>query len=83
MAVAVVLLNCNELVELVTDYLEGVLAGERRASFEEHLRGCEACVGYVEQMRRTIALTGELREEDVSQEALAELGRTFARWKAG
>ena len=58
-------LSCQELVELVTDYLEGRLPWVDRARVETHLRGCDGCSTYVEQMRMTIALTGRLREEDL------------------
>ncbi len=50
-------LSCRELVELVTDYLEGSLPAHERARFEAHLGECEACVAYVEQMRATVRLT--------------------------
>ncbi len=50
-------LSCRELVELVTDYLEGSLPAHERARFEAHLNACEACVAYVEQMRTTVRLT--------------------------
>ena len=49
-------LECRELVELVTDYLENALPAHERDRFEEHLAGCEGCRRYLEQMRTTIAL---------------------------
>ncbi len=62
---------CIEFVELVTDYLEGVLpAGERRA-LEHHLSLCDPCVGYLEQMRETKRLAGALQVEDVPEDLLA------------
>ena len=51
---------CRELVELVTDYLEGALTPERRALLEQHLAACEGCAAYLDQMRRTVALLREL-----------------------
>jgi anti-sigma factor RsiW len=48
-------LSCRELVELVTDYLEGVLDPSRLAALDAHLAGCDGCGTYVEQMRRTVA----------------------------
>ena len=54
-------LECRELVELVTDYLEGELQGEPRVRFEAHLAECEGCRRYVEQLRCTIRLTGRTR----------------------
>jgi anti-sigma factor RsiW len=56
-------LPCRELVELVTDYLEGALAPAERARFEAHVAGCAGCETYLEQLRTTIAIaraTGEL-----------------------
>jgi anti-sigma factor RsiW len=50
-------LSCRELVELVTDYLEGSLPAHERARFDAHLEECEACRAYVEQMRTTVRLT--------------------------
>jgi anti-sigma factor RsiW len=74
-------LTCQELVELVTAYLEGVLSPEEVARFERHLTICPGCVTYVEQFRETIALTGTLREEDVPPAARAALLEQFADWK--
>ena len=48
--------QCRELVELVTDYLEGAINTHLRDQIEEHLRQCEGCVEYVEQMRTTTRL---------------------------
>ena len=45
---------CREIVELVTDYLEGVLPNDERAAFERHLAGCEGCTAYIVQMRVVI-----------------------------
>jgi anti-sigma factor RsiW len=50
-------LSCQELVELVTDYLEGALPPEEVARFEAHLAACPGCETYLEQVRTTIAVT--------------------------
>lgn len=83
MSVHVAPIACRELVELVTDYLEGALSAEQHARFENHIAGCDGCTAYLEQMRETIRLTGTLREEDVSTEAADELLAQFAAWKRG
>jgi anti-sigma factor RsiW len=44
-------LVCRDVVEVVTDYLEGAMAAEERQRFEAHLAECPFCVEYVEQMR--------------------------------
>ena len=51
-------LPCQDLVEVVTDYLDGALSDVDHRRFEEHLAICEPCVAYVEQIRLTIAATG-------------------------
>jgi anti-sigma factor RsiW len=76
-------LTCRELVELVTDYLDGTLPRRERARFDVHLAGCENCTRYVEQFRETIRLAGTLRESDVSPEAERALLAQFEAWKRG
>ncbi|MGI8416314.1 MAG: sigma-70 family RNA polymerase sigma factor [Nakamurella sp.] len=51
---------CRQLVELVTDYLEGALAPGLRGRVEEHLAACEHCTGYVAQVRRMLDVTAGL-----------------------
>lgn len=75
-------LTCKELVELVTDYLEGALSPTDTRRFEEHLATCTGCTRYVEQMRQTIQITGQLREESLSEEARTNLLAAFRDWKA-
>jgi anti-sigma factor RsiW len=74
-------LPCQELVELVTDYLEGALPPAERERFELHLAGCDGCTAYVEQMRTTIRLTGRLRPEDIGDDAREALTRAFRDWR--
>jgi anti-sigma factor RsiW len=74
-------LTCQELVELVTDYLEGSLPPGDRARFERHVSLCPGCSTYVEQFRETIALTGALREDDVPTAARDALLAQFRNWK--
>lgn len=74
-------LTCRELVELVTDYLDGTLSRRDRARFEAHLGACTNCTHYVEQFRETVRLTGTLQEDDVSPEAAAALLAQFSEWK--
>jgi len=75
-------LSCQELVELVTDYLEGALPQAERASFEHHIEGCAGCHEYVRQMRETIELTGSLTPADLSPQAEAAMLAAFQEWKA-
>ena len=72
---------CIEVVEVVTDYLEGVMPARKRRLLEQHLIGCDGCEAYIEQMRRTIETTGRLREEDVPPELEERLLAAFESWK--
>ena len=74
-------MTCKELVELVTDYLEGTLAAYVRMRMEEHLSRCDGCTNYLEQMRQTVRLTGQIREESLTSEQRDDLLRLFRDWK--
>jgi anti-sigma factor RsiW len=72
---------CQEVVELVSDYLEGALSRGQRRRFERHLAGCPHCSEYLVQMRETIRLTGRLVPEDLSPQMREEFGELFRRWR--
>jgi anti-sigma factor RsiW len=72
-----------ELVEIITDYLEGALTPADQERFEAHLAICVGCTNYVEQMRATIRLTGMLGEEQIAPEAKDALLEAFRGWKKG
>jgi len=74
-------LSCQELVELLTEYLEGALPPRRQRAVAAHLVKCADCAAYLEQMSVTIALTGRLREDDVEPAAMDELMELFRDWK--
>lgn len=73
-------LSCQELVELVTDYLEGTLAPEEHARFDAHLAECPGCDRYVEQMRTTVALVGVSADFE-SRPEVTGLLEAFRDWK--
>ena len=72
---------CQELVELVTDYLEDRLPGATRLRFEAHLAQCSGCRTYLQQMRQTIQALGRLPTESIEPEARDQLLETFRDWK--
>ncbi|HXV95325.1 MAG TPA: zf-HC2 domain-containing protein [Gaiellaceae bacterium] len=74
-------LTCKELVEVVTDYLEGRLSPAEQVRFEEHVAFCSWCRTYLDQMRETVRVTGTLAEKDLSPEAREGLLRAFRDWK--
>jgi len=75
-------LACQQVVELVTDYLEGALSRSQQRRFESHLQGCEHCTEYLAQMRATIRLTGRLRAEDLSPQMQEEFKDIYRRWRS-
>jgi anti-sigma factor RsiW len=73
---------CKELVEVVTEYLEGTFGEADRLRFEAHLEECPYCVEYVEQFRETVMATGELTLGSLAPERRAELLEAFRGWRA-
>jgi predicted anti-sigma-YlaC factor YlaD len=76
-------LTCQELVELVTDYLEGALPSADRVRFDEHLTGCAGCQAYLKQMRDTISTLGCITEESLEPATRDQLLDLFRNWKRG
>jgi anti-sigma factor RsiW len=76
-------LACQELVEIITDYLEDALSPADRERLEGHIAGCVGCTAYLEQMRMTVATVGRLREHDIPTPALEPLLAAFRAWKQG
>jgi anti-sigma factor RsiW len=75
-------MTCGEIVELITEYLEGGLGTADRERFEEHIGFCNWCLAYLDQMRHTIASVEALREEDLPDELQQSLLNAFRDWKA-
>ncbi len=74
-------MSCRELVQVVNDYIEGVLSPADRKRFEEHLAICPGCQTYLDQMRKTIRVVGRLSEESIPVEAKSALLQAFRDWK--
>jgi anti-sigma factor RsiW len=72
---------CQEMVELVTDYLEGTLGRRARRRFEAHLAGCEHCTEYVAQLRTAIRLSGTLSAGDFTPEMRDDFLALYQRWR--
>ena len=75
-------LSCQELVELVTDYLEGALPSELHDRFERHIAHCSGCQTYLQQMRATIRATGTLTVDSVTPDAESTLLDAFRGWRS-
>ncbi len=72
---------CQELVELVTDYVDGALAAGDRARFEAHLADCPGCTEYVRQFEQTTRLVGRLAAGDAAPPVSPALLAAFRAWR--
>lgn len=72
---------CRELVELVTEYLEGALPAEEVAAIEAHLDECPGCRAYLDQMRATIAVLGTVTVRTLPDRIVDDLLLAFRRLK--
>ena len=75
-------LPCQEVVEMVTDYLEGALPAADRRRFEAHLAVCPHCTEYLAQIRETIRLVGRVTPEDLTPQMQTELTDLYRQWRA-
>jgi anti-sigma factor RsiW len=75
--------TCREVVELLSDYLDGAIPATDRARLDEHLAECDGCTAALEQLRETIRVTGTLTEEQVAQEQLEPVRSVFRAWRSG
>ncbi len=75
--------SCRQVVELVTEYLDGGLETSDRLAFERHVAICPPCRGYLSQLRRVSRLAGTLSEEDVPEPLRDSLLDAFRHWKTG
>ena len=75
-------LTCRELIEIITEYLEGAMPPAERIRFEDHVRGCTGCTRYLAQMRVTIETLGEIGLENIQPAAKSELMSAFRDWKS-
>ena len=76
-------LTCEELVEIVTEYLEGGLSDAERERFEGHVGACSGCANYLDQIRMTIEIAGRVTVDDLIEETKAELLAAFRDWERG
>jgi anti-sigma factor RsiW len=74
--------TCQEVAELLTDYLEGLLTAAERANVDRHVAGCRDCTLYIEQMRLTIAASGLIRSDELAPALREALLSAFRDWSA-
>jgi anti-sigma factor (TIGR02949 family) len=74
--------TCREVVELMTEYLDGALSAADRAKFDQHMQGCDGCRAYLTQLRTARMLMGRVASEPVPELLKAELMSAFRNWKS-
>jgi len=75
--------NCQQITELVTEYLEGAMSFTDRMMFQAHIAMCPSCKNYLRQMELTVESTGEISPEPIPDEVSRELMEAFRGWKHG
>jgi anti-sigma factor RsiW len=75
-------MNCRQVVELMTDYLEGALSAVERARFEDHIAGCDGCRAYLAQLQTARNIMGRLADEPVPATVEKELLEAFRSWRS-
>jgi len=74
-------MDCNELVELVTAYLDGSLDTDERARFDMHLLECDGCENYLQQFRSAVDILGEIDRETLDPAFRDRLLNAFRDWR--
>jgi anti-sigma factor RsiW len=74
-------MDCNELVELVTSYLDGSLDPNTRARFDVHLLECDGCANYLQQFRSTVDTLGKVDDETLDPSFRDRLLEAFRDWR--
>ena len=74
---------CIELVERVTEYLEGALSPAELERLHAHLSSCDGCRAHVEQVRGAVHVLETTPKERLSARAGDELVDMFRGWLQG
>ena len=74
-------MDCNEVVELVTAYLDGALDLHTRARFDIHLTECDGCDNYLQQLQTTVDVLGKVRGDDIEPAFRDRLMTAFRDWR--
>jgi anti-sigma factor RsiW len=74
-------MDCNELVELVTAYLDGSLDPDTRARFDLHLLECDGCENYLQQFRQTIGTVARIGDDELDPALRSRLLDAFKNFR--
>jgi anti-sigma factor (TIGR02949 family) len=73
--------KCQEMIEVVTNYLDDALPPDEQQRFERHLSYCAGCNTYVDQIRETIRQTGMVPHESLPPALREKIVAQFRNWK--
>lgn len=74
--------SCQQIVEIVSDYLDGDLDPDMRATVDAHLAVCPGCLEYLSQMRTTIGSLRDVTSEDLAPSMVSRLVAAFSEHRA-
>jgi len=58
------MINCQQCLDFIADYLAGEVSQEATEQFEEHLNACPPCRDYIESYKRTIEMERDCMKVD-------------------
>jgi len=73
-------MNCDELVEKVTDYLEQALSSPDLARWDDHVQVCIGCQGHLGEVRVALRVLSSLATERMSNEMESALLASYREW---
>ena len=74
------MVNCKDITELLTEYLEGEMSFGERMQVRAHLMMCGPCKLYADQLQLSIDSCGRLPQPEVDEQLRAALMETFRNW---
>ena len=66
-------LTCEQITDLLNDYINQEMDETLRAAFERHLQNCADCTAFLKTYRQTMHVTQTLRYEEVPEEMLTRI----------
>jgi anti-sigma factor RsiW len=61
-------IECRQIADLLSDYLDGTLPKPTRELLEWHIEGCGPCVAFVNTYRGTINAATKLKDVEIPSE---------------
>lgn len=75
--------TCKEIIDLLSEYLDGDLPGEDLGAFEAHMALCPPCVDFLDHLKRTRSLVRSLRCDEVPKDVQRQLRAFLERARKG